>query len=52
MRYSVWHITAENYVEIAQFADLEMAQSFLALASMLGDQYEVREIYHEEEDED
>lgn len=44
MKYSVWHVTAEDFVEIAQFADLEMAQSFRALASMLGDRYEVTKI--------
>ena len=44
MKYSVWHVTNEDFVEIAQFADREMAQSFCALAAMLGDRYEVTKI--------
>jgi len=44
MKYSVWHITAEDFVEVAQFADKGMARSFCALASMLGDRYEVTKI--------
>lgn len=44
MNYSVWHVTDEDFVEIAQFATLEMAQSFRALASLLGERYEVTKI--------
>lgn len=44
MKYSVWHVTDEDFVEVAQFAEKEMANSFRALASMLGDRYEVTKI--------
>ena len=44
MKYSVWHITAEDFVEVAQFAEEDMAYSFRALASVLGDHYEVTKI--------
>lgn len=44
MKYSVWHVTEDNFVEIARFADEGMAQSFRALASLLGDRYEVTKI--------
>ena len=44
MKYSVWHVTNKDFVEVAQFADEEMANSFRALASLLGDRYEVTKI--------
>lgn len=44
MKYSVWHVTDEDFVEVAQFVDKEMAQSFRALASLLGDRYEITKV--------
>ncbi len=44
MKYSVWHVTDEDFVEVAQFVNEEMAQSFRALASLLGDRYEITKV--------
>lgn len=44
MKYSVWHVTDKDFVEVARFADEEMANSFRALASLLGDRYEVTKV--------
>ena len=44
MKYSVWYVTKEDFVEVAQFVEEETANSFRALASMLGDRYEVTKI--------
>lgn len=41
MNYKVWKVTAEDFVEVAQFVDKEDANMFRALAGMLGDRYEV-----------
>ena len=44
MKYIMWKVTAENFEEVAYFADIELAKSCCALASLLGDRYEVTKI--------
>ena len=37
MNYKVWKITAEDFVEVAQFADWDLANRF---ARMMGEDFE------------
>ena len=41
MKYIVWEVTAENFEEVARFANESLANTF---AEMLGNKYQVTKI--------
>jgi len=41
MKWILWKVTAEDFVEVARFVDENLAHSCGALAGMLGERYEV-----------